>query len=201
MNARLICFCVLLISSFQSFSQENQSTEVTNVTKANFLSPGVSVERKVGKLQTISLQAYMSTSAYFFYSSSLGTDAGISFDPALSAQYRYYYNAAKRQEKGKRTEMNSMNYVGAVWETLFSKDAVTDSGIEQENRRPVNSIGIVWGLQRNYQKRFSLDLNLGAGYMFAKETEFDEGRYITSTKSMITPLGQLSLGFWLNKGK
>lgn len=201
MKFQVICFCVMVFSFVPCFAQEEQGDEVTNVSKATFLNPGLSVERKVGKFQTVGLQAFMSTSAYFFYSSSLGTSAGIDFDPAFSAQYRYYYNAARRGAKGKRTELNSMNYIGGIWETVFSKNAITDYGYEQEDRRAVNSVGLVWGMQRNYKKRFSLDLNLGLGYLFAKEPEYDEGRLITSTKSMLTPLGQFTLGFWLNKRK
>jgi hypothetical protein len=156
----------------------------------------------VGKFQTVYLEAFMNTSAYFSYSSTFGNSSGISFDPALTAQYRYYYNAARRQEKGKRTELNSMNYLGAAWETFFTKDAMAESSINEENRRPVHSFGLIWGFQRNYQSRFSLDFNLGYGFLFTKGTELNEANEFHKVNQFeFTSLGQLSLGFWLNRRK
>ncbi len=182
------------------FSQQN--IDVSNFTKLTFLSPGISRELRVAKLQSIYLQAFMNTSAYFSYSSTFGTDGGVYFDPALTAQYRYYYNAVKRAAKGKRTELNSLNYIAGVLQTVFSDGAVSDGYLIQDKRRPVNSIGAVWGLQRNGQKHFSLDLNIGIGYLFAKGTKYDENwSTYSSPISEATVIGQLSLGFWLNKRK
>ena len=202
MNVRVICFCALMILTVHCFAQEELNSGVTNVTKVSLLVPGVSYEKKAGQFQTVFLQAFLSTSAYYSYSSSLGSSGGVYFDPALKAQYRFYYNAARRAEKEKRTEMNSLNYVAPVWETVFSKSAVTESSLNEDKARAVHSVGVVWGLQRNYKSRFSLDLNLGAGYLFTKGTEIDyEGQQVSKNQSMFTPLGQLSLGFWLNKRK
>ena len=143
----------------------------------------------------------MNTSAYFSYSSTFGTNGGVYFDPALTAQYRYYYNAVKRAAKEKRTELNNLNYVGGVLQTVFSDAVIADGDVKQKNRRPINSIGVVWGIQRNGTKRFSLDLNLGIGYLFAKGTRYNEiaGATYSSPVSQLTVPGQLNLGFWLNK--
>src|SRR5688572_5684140 len=161
----------LLLVCTASFSQEE--TDITNLTKITFLNPGISLEVRVAKLQSIYLQAFMNTSAYFSYSSSLGTDGGVYFDPAATAQYRYYYNAKKRAGKGKRTEMNSLSYITGLVETIFTTAAISDDHLNEEKRRPVTKIGAAWGIQRNGIKHFSLDLNLGLGYVFAKGTEYD----------------------------
>lgn len=199
MKLKLFGLFVLIFIATNSFSQEE--TDITNLTKITFLNPGLSREARIGKLQSIYLQAFMNTSAYFSYSSSLGTDGGIYFDPALTAQYRYYYNSEKRASKGKRTEINNLNYVSGIIETAFSKAAISDGDINEENRRPVTKIGAVWGIQRNGIRRFSLDLNLGIGYVFAKGTKYDEATWLpySSRVSQFTTLGQLNLGFWLNK--
>ena len=190
----------IMLSSVTCFSQD--TADVTRVTKLTFLNPGISREMRVVKLQTVYVQAFMNTSAYFSYSSSFGTEAGIYFDPALTGQYRYYYNAKRRAEKGKRTEMNSMNYLAGVWETDFTKAGVLDDNIDEEKRRAVNKLGVVWGLQRNGSKHFSLDLSLGFGYVFAKGTGIDEnGNKFSSPVSQVTSIGQINLGFWLNRGK
>lgn len=207
MNFKSLRLFAFLLSASMLFAsktnaQEEANSDVTKVTKATFLNPGISFENPVGKRQTVYLQAFLQTSAYFSYSSTFGTSSGIHFDPALTGQYRYYYNAARRQEKGKRTELNSMNYLGAAWQTFFSKDAMTESSLNEENRRPVHSFGLVWGLQRNYNSRFSLDFNLGYGFLFTKGTELnDAGEFHKVNQFEFTSIGQLNLGFWLNKRK
>jgi hypothetical protein len=145
----------------------------------------------------------MNTSAYFSYSSTFGTQGGIYFDPAAKAQYRYYYNAEKRTAKGKRTEMNSLNYVGGLVQTIFTDAAYIDDHVNEDKRRPVNTIGIIWGFQRNGSKHFSLDLNLGVGYLFGKGTKLDEVNWTpySSPVSEVTGIVSLNLGFWLNSKK
>ena len=201
MKLKLLSVLVAFFTTTHSFSQEE--TDITNLTKITFLNPGISREARIGRLQSIYLQAFMNTSAYFSYSSSLGTDGGVFFDPALTAQYRYYYNAEKRASKGKRTEMNNLNYVSGVIEIGFSKGAISDQYVSEKNRRPVTKIAAVWGIQRNGARRFSLDLNLGIGYVFAKGTKYNEITWqpYSSRISQFTTLGQLNLGFWLNKRK
>lgn len=200
MNLKAICFLILIHCSSIGFAQ--QATDVTNLTKITFFNPGISREIRIAHLQSIYLQAFMNTSAYFSYSSSLGTDGGIYFDPALTAQYRYYYNATKRMEKGKRTEMNSLNYVSGIAETFFTTAAISNGDVNEDKRRAANRMGLAWGIQRNGSKHFSLDLNLGVGYVFAKGTRLDiNGIKYSSPVSQFTSLGQLNLGFWLSKRK
>jgi hypothetical protein len=73
----------------------------------------------------------------------------------------------------------------------FFKETVSSNG--DTDIRSLNSFGIAWGISRNYKKRFSLDLSIGPGYYYTKRTTVSEGG--------ITLVGQISLGFWLNKRK
>ena len=199
---RQTCVFIMMHLTSQVFCQDRINVDVTRVTRAAFLNPGFSYENKIGKLQTIYLTAYLATSAYYYSSSSLGTDAKIYFDPALRVQYRYYYNAAARVRKGRQTERNSMNYIGPLFDVTFTKAAMNDHSYEEENRRPVSTIAFVWGIQRNYLKRFSLDLNLGLGYSFTKGTEVSfNGQTAHVSQSAVSTPGYLSLGFWLDKRK
>ena len=163
---RLVLFLIVIyIFPIKSFSQEKVYT--TRVTKLTFFNPGVSYEQPIGPKQTLYGQLFMNTSFSYSYSSSLGSDFLLYIDPASTLQYRYYYNGNKRVLKGKRTQMNSMNYVNAVFEANFSSRPFHTNPIET-HRRFINSLGLAWGLQRNYPKRFSLDLYFGFGYVFAK---------------------------------
>ena len=199
MIARLTCLFLLMVIVLAGFSQQ-EDVDVTNVTKITILNPGISHESRVAKFQTVYVQGFMNTSGYFSYSDALGTESKFYFDPAADVQYRYYYNGMKRFEMEKRTEMNSMNYVAFMGEIIFSKMRFSDDYIDESSRRAITRFGIGWGLQRNYAKHFSLDLNLGFGYLISKGTTSDwNGRLTTKTISVPTFLGQFNIGFWLNK--
>lgn len=193
-------YLLLLTISINSFSQQKDQPGITNITRATFFSPGISYEKRIGKFQSVLGNAFVATSFSFSYSSSLGTNSDISFDPSLALQYRYYYNYRQRQAKSRRTEKNSLNYMSVIAETDFTKNSISSSYLAEEDRRPVNSIGVAWGFQRNYPKRFSLDLNLGGGYVFASNTKLNEfGQPVKVNSGRLTSIGNLSLGFWLNK--
>ena len=189
---------VLIFLSANCFAQEKSG--LADVSKVTFLNPGLSYEKKIAKFQTLYGQAYMSPSIYLGYSMALGDMSSIAFDPALALQYRYYYNFRSRADKGKRTEMNSLNYIAAVEDLTFSRNAISTSYFTETNRRPMHQFGVVWGLQRNRPKRFSIDFNIGLGYLYASSTSMDvNGKYVTTHEGLFTVLGQLTLGLWLNR--
>jgi hypothetical protein len=198
---KLLFFALFLPLGF-CHAQSHTPADVTHITKLTFFNPGISYEARVGRLQSVYVQAFMNTTAYYTWSSNFGSQGDIYFDPAATAQYRYYYNAVNREAKGKRTAMNSLNYVGGVVETIFSRAVMDEFNLPEADRRPVTTLGVVWGLQRNGLRRFSLDLNLGIGYLFTKGTVY-KGGYSYEPQSVnvsrFTTLGQLNLGFWLNK--
>lgn len=190
-----------LMFYFGGFSQKNMSGDVTNIARVTILNPGISYEMRIAKLQTLYFQGFINTSAAYKITSSLNEVLAFYFDPALTAQYRFYYNLKKREEKKLRTGMNNLNYAGAVFETFYSKVPTRPNyGIEPA-KRSIFKIGAVWGMQRNYSKRLSLDLNLGAGFFFTRNTYLDyySNPIRTVNVSLITVMGQLNMGFRLNK--
>ena len=202
MPTKTLAFLFFLAISTSCFSQEIIQTDIVDITKATFLNPGISYEKRIGKSQSIVGKAFMNTSFSIGYSSSLGNRSSINFDPALTFQYRYYYNYDRRQAKSKRTEMNSLNYVSPTFVTIFSKNRISSDHYIEHNRRPINIAGIVWGMQRNYKSRFSLDFNVGLGYLFTTATlPNNTGQTIKENVGKLSSLGQLSLGFWLNRRK
>lgn len=193
MNCKLICLSILSFLSVSSFAQ---TEDVTNVAKVTLLNPGLSYEARIGKYQTVHGQLFMNTSAYGETDGFGNADFDFYFDPAATLQYRYYYNAEKRLEKEKRIDKNSMNYVAGVGEVFFSKMPLKAFSLEEAERRPVWRFGAVWGLQRNFEKHFSVDLNLGLGYMSSKETVSTGQAPTTVNIGQVTFLGQLNIGFW-----
>ena len=191
-------FFLLMLASVNCFSQDRVNTDIRDVTKLTVFGPGISYEKRIGKLQSLTLQALLSPEIYIGYSSALGNMSRIDVYPALALQYKYYYNVVRRNRKEKRTQMNSGNYLSAMTEIYFYKDRILTNS--EEDLRSSKVIGILWGLQRNYQSRFSLDLGFGLGYIFTKQTTInDAGQYINENIGEFTNIGQISLGFWINK--
>jgi len=191
-----IFFC-----SKPAYSQDEEIVDVRNVSKVTIFNPGVSYELKIGKRQTLYAQAFMNVTAYYSYSSALGTQSGVNLHPAATLQYRYYYNSMTRYEKGRRTEMNSMNFLAPFFETYFVKQK-SDYYSFENNFRPYTTVGVVWGFQRNYKNRFSLDFLVGPGYYFTREEYYNPAEpsvKITQSYSDFSLIAQINIGFWLNK--
>lgn len=194
------CF-ISLVTSFAQ-PQKNKETVVVPVTKILFFSPGVSYELPIGKKQTLVAGAFLPP----IFSFAGGADGSIishfKINPATEIGYRYYYNGTVRQRKGKGIEMNSMNYLSSKFGLSYTKAAIQNNRPNEDERRAVYSLGAVWGMQRNYNKRFSLDLQLGIGYGFGLATQ--NNGVSVSTRSTVGQLGvitNLTLGFWLNRRK
>ena len=202
MNSTLIkifLFVGITVST-NCFCQDNEVVDITDVAKVTFFNPGISYEKRIGNLQSLYAQVYMATSFAIGYSSSLGNTSYIHFDPAITLQYRYYYNFKRREDKGKRTEMNSLNYMAGILVTIFSKGSISSSYVTERDRRAINVFGVAWGFQRNYPKRFSLDINFGPGYLYTRVTTINNtGQLMTKNAGQFTTVGQVNLGFWLNK--
>ena len=67
---------------------------------------------------------------------------------------------------------------------------------------PMNTLGAVWGLQRNFNRsRVSIDFNIGPAVSWAKTTSTSMGNTQTEYIGVLTLLSQFDVGFWLNKRK
>jgi len=182
-------------------AQEDSSPATENVARLTLLNPGVAYEAKTGKTNSLMLHAFLNSSFAVETDFFDGTDDIIWYvDPSLSAQYRFYYNLQKRMESGKRTAKNSANFIAPVYEGYLTKRPLDASESEYENRRVISVIGAVWGMQRNYAGRFSLDLYAGPGVGFGKTYDYGiQGSRNIKTGVTFSLLAQVNIGFWLGK--
>ncbi|HEX5153515.1 MAG TPA: hypothetical protein VFW07_18830 [Parafilimonas sp.] len=191
---------MLVLSIIQFFLADIYcQSEATDVIKLTIYQPGLSYEKAIGRLQTLYGQLYGGSSIGYSYSGSFGSTFYFSINPAATLQYRYYYNSKKRAEHGKRTALNSMNYIAGVYETIYTNAAVFEGYVAEEKDRFVNSLGVGWGFQRNYPKRFSLDLVTGLSYVFAKSTLLSGSEKITENHGELRVMIMFNIGIWLNK--
>jgi hypothetical protein len=197
-----IFFGALLLLATNSHSQDTEKKAITDVFKVSFLDPGIGYEKRIGSVKSLVMQAFLGLGLQYGYSSSFGSHFNVSVDPGANLQYRYYYNRKQREKRAKRIDMNSLNYFAGIYEIIFTANRIFDSDYEEENRRPIHVFGLMWGMQRNYKKRFSLDLNIGPGYLFSRTTTPDDtGEPIKGNGGKFTLLSHINLGLWLNKPK
>lgn len=180
-----ILFCLAVL---QTKAQKKKYTQ--NLLTATILSPGLSYEVAAGNKHTIKLKAIAFPG--FRYSSTLLLNgrSHFAFTPTfiLSGDGRYYYNFQQRLKKEKNIGRNSANYLalsgsyGYSIETFYAQD-----GAIIRTATPHRDAGFLWGMQRNYDNRFSVDFNIGP--------------------SILTPIldeqfgiiANLTLGIWLGK--
>ena len=180
----LYILLVCLSGGVQAQSLETPEGSVTSIFKLNFFAPGVSYEQRIAQYQTLFTAGFLDFS--FANTSDPGENTlRVFLTSSFNAGLRHYYNINKRNRKGLNTAMNSANYISPVY---IGRRVLNDDNVD---RRWYSQLGLVWGIQRNAPKGFSLDLNLGLGYIF--DEQFD------SNNSPVSVIGQLSLGFWLGK--
>ena len=197
-SAKVFLFSFLLAAT-DCFSQPETTSDITDITKLTIINPGISYEKRIAKLQSLNFHAGLSFSAYYSYSDALGTSSGINYYPALGIGYRYYYNATRRIAKGRRTEINSMNYLGPIHESLLQRRLVYNSVNYETRLQSIHTLGVIWGMQRNYPKHFSLDAHVGLGYVYGNADVF--GRKSNNLGERLTIITSFDIGFWLKRRK
>ncbi len=189
--------CIALLCGLTNVSKSQVGTE--DVFKVTFLNPGVSYEKSLGGIHTIYGQAFANFASSFtedYYSDEYNFDFFV--EPALSLQYRLYYNLNRREDRGKNIARNSGNYFTFINENRFTKAPLGFNDVKEAKIRPVIAGALGWGLQRNYDSRFSLDLYLGAGLKYAKTTTYDNyGQLYSANTTSFAFIGQINLGIWL----
>lgn len=200
MKKKWFCAIAFVAIAFTSTAQK-ENADIQNIFRVNAVFPGVSYEQRIGRLQSLYVQGFLNPSFGFGYSSTFGSSSFFYLDPAVSLQYRYYYNSARRKSKDRPIERNSMNYIGPVSKIYFSKRRISSGYYEETSGRSVKLVGAVWGMQRNYNNRFALDINVGPAYQVARSSEPYGNDVIEKNVGEFTLTGQVSLGFWLNRRK
>lgn len=190
------CSLLLFVVCFDAASQENQFT--SKLATATIISPGITYEHPVANKLTVKGKAALTFDWSYAASSSFGPSFSFSPTTELSGQFRYYYNFDLRKRKEKNTAHNSANYISFVAKYAYSGityrygDSFSESyggprnySVKHASHMP--NLGIVWGIQRNYKNRFSIDCSIGPSLY----TPFADNEF--------SFIGDFSFGFWLGK--
>ena len=153
-------FLPILAQAQNDFVPETRSLATLDL---GFSGVQVGGELKTGKTQTILIRAGMMPLLYedidpFGYASS---HTKLGWSPALSGEYRFYYNYQRRMEKKKDIRNNGVNYAGYL--LLYSFKPVGVKDYLTANTR-ILITGPVWGFNRALGEKILFNLTLGPVY-------------------------------------
>ncbi len=199
MKTILSLFVAIALCSHQpAWAQNGAEPRTEDVLKINLPRGIFSYEFSAGKQQTIHVQAGSRLFA-FVNGDADNFDFDLYVDPAVRAQYRFYYNLKKRAAQEKRTDLNSGEYLTPSVEVWYSRMPVRGNTIRDE-RRLIYTTGFAWGFQRNLASRFSIEYQIGPGVVFARGQDLNvNGVLVPAVRPTI--ISGLSLGFWLNSSQ
>ncbi|MDI9337317.1 MAG: hypothetical protein QM539_02700 [Alphaproteobacteria bacterium] len=212
----LIILSIIVVSA-PGISQKATEDDIVNISKISFPDFGYSYELRVGKFKSLVGAISLNPRPQYSGFPILGDNYSINLSPTLNLSYRKYYNFNQRSKKHKRTSMNSLNYYSPILQSSYTQDnfkildihiSGKDNNIDpmpstvQSSQSFNNTIAFVWGIQRNYNNRFSLDVSTGLALINSyTKTTYTNGNTFSSNLSTVTPVIQVSLGVWLNKVK
>jgi len=144
------------------------------------------VEKSLFNLQTGFYGIWASNEArlgsHFVLRSEIGLDAFSSVGPqkdvfalapAINLEPRWYYNIARRSNKGRNTQNNSANFLALS--VKYAPDWFVISN--RDNLNVYNQVYIIpkWGLRRNIGKsNFNYEFDFGIGYAYLEQYGYEK---------------------------
>ncbi len=152
---------IILFAGFLFCLYTSGQNQTTSQFSLNAFTPSAEYEFSIGINSTIDLDLGVG----FSYLHSFG-ESHYGIYPGFETQYRYYYNFEKRADDKKEISHNSANYIAGIASITGGNPIFGDLEYDSDYGLV---IGPAWGLQRVYNNRFKIDVNLGVGYAYAEK--------------------------------
>lgn len=154
---------IFLISSIATLNISAQ-TKTTQSLNLDLLGLQYNYEKPLSKSFTINYHGgltgslgYSSTTINWDEDGKYSTDDWIySVRGVVGTDFRYYYNLASREAKGKNTRKNSANFLAL--DVQYITPAIIS---HRENKEYMTLLTPYWGLKRVFKNNILLELNLG----------------------------------------
>lgn len=176
----LLTALIVIALPTTSFAQSQDTIRTESVFRFEVITPGLSYEAPVGLYSTLRVKVSMYSLARSIYVFS-ERKSGLSRHtfPHADLQYRLYTNLTKRSVTGKTIHENSGNYISLKVLILFPETLAPGS-----NHGNSTWIGPVYGLQRKFSSRLSIDLAAGIGYQI-----------LASDNELLFPMAAINLAY------
>lgn len=154
----LLAFCLIPFLSHAQWQERGGTFDLVHLERhqfqLNLLSPGFTYEWGLFKNQSVSSNLGFGLATY---------EEGYVFGLAMNNRYRYYHNFNRRARLDKNTSGNSGNYIAAAQAIFFSQLQIS-TNVDAVGDFNLGFFGMVYGIQRTYEKGFNFNVELGAGY-------------------------------------
>ncbi|WP_306014457.1 MULTISPECIES: hypothetical protein [unclassified Allomuricauda] len=154
----LLAFCLIPFLSHAQWQERGGTFDLVRLERhqfqLNLLSPGFTYELGLFKNQSVSSNLGFGLATY---------EEGYVFGLAMNNRYRYYHNFNRRARLDKNTSGNSGNYIAAAQAIFFSQLQIS-TNVDAVGDFNLGFFGMVYGIQRTYEKGFNFNVELGAGY-------------------------------------
>ncbi|WP_421805070.1 hypothetical protein [Flagellimonas sp.] len=154
----LLAFCLIPFLSHAQWQERGGTFDLVHLERhqfqLNLLSPGFTYELGLFKNQSVSSNLGFGLATY---------EEGYVFGLAMNNRYRYYHNFNRRTRMDKNTSGNSGNYIAAAQAIFFSQLQIS-TNVDAVGDFNLGFFGMVYGIQRTYEKGFNFNVELGAGY-------------------------------------
>ena len=154
----LLVFCLIPFLSHAQWQERGGTFDLVHLERhqfqLNLLSPGFTYEWGLFKNQSVSSNLGFGLATY---------EEGYVFGLAMNNRYRYYHNFNRRTRMDKNTSGNSGNYIAAAQAIFFSQLQIS-TNVDAVGDFNLGFFGMVYGIQRTYEKGFNFNVELGAGY-------------------------------------
>ena len=150
---------LLLLTAAAAFGQTEK------VLRVNFLNPAVELELPTGKKSTFS--AAVGVGYGGGYPDLTFNASGFIYiiAPFLDLQEKFFYNLAKRQNKGRETAHNSGNFISL---RLITRGPSLAENVDRTSEIDF-AFGPTWGIQRKLNENLHLLFDLGPQYYIDTE--------------------------------
>jgi hypothetical protein len=150
-----------LVANTPSMAQQTESNHSLhlNIGATNFhAGAGYTFEWAFAPKWTLLNSVWLKGEGGWGYNMLFGEYSYFVLSPSVSVEPRFYYNLAKREARGRKTALNSGNYLGTTVSCFFP----TINGREGAYRDYYHfGIAPHWGLRRVYGDHFLLEFHAG----------------------------------------
>jgi hypothetical protein len=154
----LLTLCLIPLLSNAQWQERGGTFDLAHLERhqfqLNLLSPGFTYELGLFRNQSVSSNLGFGLATY---------EEGYVFGLAMNNRYRYYHNFNRRARLDKNTSGNSGNYIAAAQAIFFSQLQIS-TNVDSVGDFNLGFFGMVYGIQRTYEKGFNFNVELGAGY-------------------------------------
>lgn len=162
---KLSILAVLILFSFSTYAQEQETYSTEKVWRINFLNPGLELELPTGDYSTFSTGLGVGYGGSYPDLTWGGSGFVYIIAPFLDLQQKWFYNINKRIRKDRTVANNSGNFISA---RLITRGNSIAENINRTSDFDF-AFGPTWGIQRKYGEKFHLLFDIGPQYYMDTE--------------------------------